>query len=193
MSYSLARSPLRLPGSADILSYLARNLIQLNPILTAAAAGAIHLFPLRAPPCVGRGRRTRNAWGPHGGHCDCYTRFTRSLKQTKTITSNSDIYKYIHIYYMIWYDIILRPDALCCPEIDRDVPGMLMMMMMMMMRMSLTGVGELNPCWRIFNGCRSLTGVGELNPYWRIFNECRSLTGVGELNPYWRIFMNLEV
>ena len=42
-------------------------------------------------------------------------------------------------------DVILRPGALCCPEIYRDVPGMLIMMMMMMMMMSLTGVGELNP------------------------------------------------
>ena len=28
--------------------------------------------------------------------------------------------------------IILRPGPLCCPEIYRDVPGMLMLMMMMM-------------------------------------------------------------
>jgi hypothetical protein len=27
--------------------------------------------------------------------------------------------------------IIIRPDALCCPEIYRAVPGMLVMMMMM--------------------------------------------------------------
>ena len=31
--------------------------------------------------------------------------------------------------YFPYYEI-LRPDALCCPEIHRDVPGMLMMMMM---------------------------------------------------------------
>ena len=48
---------------------------------------------------------------------------------------------YYNILYIILYDILLRPDALCCPEIYRGVPGMLIMMMMM----SLTGVGELNP------------------------------------------------
>ena len=29
--------------------------------------------------------------------------------------------------------LILRPGPLCCPEVYRDVPGMLMMMMMMLM------------------------------------------------------------
>jgi len=43
------------------------------------------------------------------------------------------LYDYIYIYIYICNIIILRPDALCCPEIYRDVPGMLMMMMMMMM------------------------------------------------------------
>ena len=32
--------------------------------------------------------------------------------------------------YHNYYIILLRPDALCCPEIYRDVPGMLVMMMM---------------------------------------------------------------
>ena len=49
------------------------------------------------------------------------------------------LYIYLSIFHIY---ILLRPGALCCPEIYRDVPGMLIMMMMMM---SLTGVGELNP------------------------------------------------
>ena len=54
------------------------------------------------------------------------------------------IYIYIHIIY-------IRPDALCCPEIYRDIPAC---------------------CWwwwwlKIFNGCKRLTELGELNPYWR--------------------------
>ena len=66
---------------------------------------------------------------------------------------------YIYITYIryILYNIILRPDALCCPEIYRDVPGMLVMVMMMMMMMMMM--------MKIFNECRSLTRVGELNPY----------------------------
>ena len=57
---------------------------------------------------------------------------------------------------------------------------------------SLTGVGELNPYWRIFNlqWMEEFNGGGRIKPLLKIFNECKSLTRVGELNPYWRSLMN---
>ena len=58
--------------------------------------------------------------------------------------------------------VILRPDALCCPEIYRDVPGMLVMMMMMIEDLhwmqEVNGVGRIKPLLKIFNECKSLTG-----------------------------------
>ena len=77
-----------------------------------------------------------------------------------------------------------RPDALCCPEIYRDVPGMLMKMMMMMLMMMM--IEDLQ--WM-----EEFNWGGRIKPLLKIFNECKSLTGVGELNPYWRSSMNVRV
>ena len=79
---------------------------------------------------------------------------------------------------MIWYDIILRPGALCCPEVYRDVPGKFH--------------DDDDDDWKSSMNVEVPRG-GKIKPLLRIFNEWKILTGVGELNPYWRSSMNVRV
>ena len=72
---------------------------------------------------------------------------------------------------------VVRPDALCCPETYRDVPGMLMKMMMMMLLMMMMMIEDLQRM-------EEFNGGGRIKLLLKIFNECKSLTGVGDLNPY---------